>query len=266
MPSISVATIDADASGTLILSNAAENAGLTLETIDINSESAIERINSSSSLIIRIGPKGYGLYQNMVPHLEGVAKKTVVRHLDAFNKATSMALLNTVGIEMPKSEVVNDMTQLLSWELPYVLKVSVGNAGNGVHLINTMSDIDLYFEPNRQMIVQEFIAESIGSDKRLFVVGSQVVASMYRKSANGDFRANVHQGGSMHAYTPTPAEVDIAVRASRAHGLDFSGVDIIDSKRGPLVLEVNPSPGFAIQAVSSVPIAETVLNYVVANN
>ena len=107
--------------------------------------------------------------------------------------------------------------------------------------------------------MQEFIEESKGTDKRLILVGETCIAAMRRTSQTDDFRANLHLGGAMETYAPTAQEVAYAVSATKAFNLRFAGVDIIDSRRGPLVLEINPSPGFSIQAVSSNDIAEEVI-------
>ena len=112
-------------------------------------------------------------------------------------------------------------------------------------------------------LVQEFIAEAKGADLRCFVVGGKVVAAMRRMAPKGDFRSNLHRGGTAKAVTATAAEQETAIRAARLLGLGVAGVDLIRSARGPLILEVNASPGLeGIEAASGVDIAGAIIDYV----
>jgi ribosomal protein S6--L-glutamate ligase len=111
--------------------------------------------------------------------------------------------------------------------------------------------------------VQEFVAEAKGADLRCFVVGGQVVATMKRQAPKGDFRSNLHRGGSAKAVLATPAEQETAIRAAQLLGLGVAGVDLIRSRRGPLILEVNASPGLeGIETASGVDIAGTIIDHV----
>jgi ribosomal protein S6--L-glutamate ligase len=111
--------------------------------------------------------------------------------------------------------------------------------------------------------VQEFIAEAKGADLRCFVVGGKVIAAMRRQAPKGDFRSNLHRGGRARAVKPTAAEQETAVRAARLLGLGICGVDLIRSRRGPLILEVNASPGLeGIESASGVDIAGHIVEYV----
>jgi len=265
MSQITIATIGIDPSGVKVLTEASQKLGVKTSVININNKSAVDELNASSKLIIRIGPKGYYIYEKMLPGLHYRANAIVANVLSAFNKASSMCLLTAGNVPMPRSELVSNMVQLSSWEPPYVLKVPVGNQGEGVYLVSSAVEAERIFHEHKLLIAQELIEEAKGSDKRLFVVGNEVISAMRRQSVGDDFRANVHQGGIVHPYTPTSQEIAMAVKASGIHKLSFSGVDMIDSLRGPLVLEVNPSPGFAIQAVSDQPIAERIIKNVIAN-
>ena len=114
-------------------------------------------------------------------------------------------------------------------------------------------------------LVQEFIAEAKGADLRCFVVGDRVVAAMRREAPAGDFRSNLHRGGSAKKVRPSRAEVETAVRSARILGLGVAGVDLIRSDRGPLVLEVNSSPGLeGIEAVTGIDVAGAVVEHVAA--
>lgn len=114
-------------------------------------------------------------------------------------------------------------------------------------------------------IVQEFIREANGADLRCFVVGGRVVAAMQRQAPEGDFRANLHRGGSASAVELSSGEHELALRATRVLGLGIAGVDLLRSARGPLVLEVNSSPGLeGIEAASGVDVAGVIVEYVAA--
>jgi ribosomal protein S6--L-glutamate ligase len=110
--------------------------------------------------------------------------------------------------------------------------------------------------------VQEFIREAKGADLRCFVVGERVVAAMRRQAPEGDFRANIHRGGTGHSVTLTTRESEVAIHAARVMGLGIAGVDLLRSKRGPLVLEVNSSPGLeGIEAASGVDVAGAIIEH-----
>jgi ribosomal protein S6--L-glutamate ligase len=115
------------------------------------------------------------------------------------------------------------------------------------------------------ILLQEFVKESAGTDIRAFVVGNKVVASMQRQSLNDDFRSNLHKGGSGTPIKLTPEEEKVAIKSAKAMGLSVAGVDIMRSKRGPLVLEVNASPGFGIERVTGRNVAGKIIEYVEQN-
>ena len=113
------------------------------------------------------------------------------------------------------------------------------------------------------LLVQEFIEESSGKDIRAFVVGDEVVASMERTAPEGEFRSNVHRGGTMERIQLTEEEEVLAVNASRILGLSIAGVDLMRSNRGPLILEVNSSPGLqGIEACSRIGVAEKIITFI----
>jgi ribosomal protein S6--L-glutamate ligase len=136
-----------------------------------------------------------------------------------------------------------------------------GNQGNGVALLKNQADFDAFVaEYNEEgYFVQDFVEQATGHDKRLLIAGGKLIGAMERHSTTDDFRANLHQGGQATAYTPTEREVELAQLAANAFGVDFVGVDIIDSIDGPLVLEVNPSPGLKIGEIIGVDIAEKII-------
>ena len=150
---------------------------------------------------------------------------------------------------------------------PHVVKLNEGTQGNGVMLTEKLSASRGAIETLRGLyanfLVQEFIAEAKGADLRCFVVGDRVVAAMRRQAPKGDFRSNLHRGGSAKAVRATRAEMDTAVRAAKILGLGVAGVDLIRSKRGPLVLEVNSSPGLeGIEEATGVDVAGAIITHV----
>jgi ribosomal protein S6--L-glutamate ligase len=130
---------------------------------------------------------------------------------------------------------------------PLIVKLLEGTQGSGVVLAETRkaaeSVINAFKTLNANLLVQEFVKEADGKDLRCFVIDGKVVASIERTAAPGEFRANLHQGGSASVAKIAPAERTLAVKAARVLGLKVAGVDIIRSSRGPLLLEVNSSPG-----------------------
>ena len=150
---------------------------------------------------------------------------------------------------------------------PHVVKLNEGTQGNGVMLTEKLSASRGAIETLRGLyanfLVQEFIAEAKGADLRCFVVGDRVVAAMRRQAPKGDFRSNLHRGGTAKAVRATRAEMETAVRAAKILGLGVAGVDLIRSKRGPLVLEVNSSPGLeGIEEATGVDVAGAIITHV----
>jgi ribosomal protein S6--L-glutamate ligase len=153
---------------------------------------------------------------------------------------------------------------------PVVVKLLEGTQGLGVVLAETKkaaeSVIGAFRQLDANILVQEYIKESRGADVRAFVVGGKVVAAMRRKGAPGEFRSNLHRGGSAEGIRLTAAERGSAVKAARTVGLNVAGVDLLQSDRGPLVLEVNSSPGLeGIEMASGVDVASRVIEFVEEN-
>lgn len=172
--------------------------------------------------------------------------------LRARDKLRAHQLLAAQGIGMPITvfgDNPDDTVDLLSMlgPPPHVIKLNEGTQGAGVMLTEKPSASRSVIEALRGLyanfVVQEFIAEAQGADLRCFVVGERVVASMRRQAPDGDFRSNLHRGGSAEPVEASQAEKDVAVRAARSLGLNVAGVDLIRAQRGPLVLEVNSTPG-----------------------
>ncbi|HVR81881.1 MAG TPA: 30S ribosomal protein S6--L-glutamate ligase [Luteimonas sp.] len=194
----------------------------------------------------------------------------------ARDKLRSHQLLAAQGIGLPVTvfgDNPDDTVDLLSMlgPPPHVIKLTEGTQGAGVMLTEKPSASRSVIEALRGLyanfLVQEFIAEAKGADLRCFVVGGEVVAAMRRQAPKGDFRSNLHRGGSAKAVRVSEAEQATAVRAASVLGLGVAGVDLIRSKRGPLVLEVNSSPGLeGIEAATGIDIAGRVVDYVAAGH
>ncbi len=150
---------------------------------------------------------------------------------------------------------------------PLVIKLHEGTQGNGVVLAQTKkaaeSVIDAFRQLNANILVQEFVKEAGGSDVRCLVVGGRVVAAMIRHAAPGDFRSNLHRGGEAEPAKLSTKERRTAVRAAKALGLNVAGVDLLRSDRGPLVLEVNSSPGLeGIETTTEADVAGEIIEFV----
>lgn len=192
------------------------------------------------------------------------------------DKLRAAQIFTKNGIDTPKTLVsrnTTDIDDLLDQlDLPVIIKLATGTHGNGVVLAETkkaaksaLQAFYLYNEDGTNILLQEYIKESAGVDIRAFVVGSRVVASMQRQSLNGDFRSNLHKGGKCTIVKLTPEEKKIAVTATRAMGLHVAGVDLMRSDCGPLVLEVNASPGFGIEKVTGRNVASKIIEYIEHN-
>ena len=192
--------------------------------------------------------------------------------LKARDKLRCHQLLAAQGIGMPATvfgdnpDDTHDLLAMLG-PPPHVIKLNEGTQGAGVMLTEKPSASRSVVEALRGLyanfLVQEFVEEAKGADLRCFVVGDRVVAAMKRQAPKGDFRSNLHRGGSAKGVRPSAIEQDVAIRAAHALGLGVAGVDLIRSKRGPLVLEVNASPGLeGIEAAAEVDVAGSVIDYV----
>ena len=189
--------------------------------------------------------------------------------LRARDKLRSLQLLAREGIDLPRTvfgDYPDDTADLLRMlgEPPHVIKLNEGAQGQGVLLAEQRSASQGMIEAFRGLyanfVVQEFIAEAGGGDLRCFVIGNQVAAAMHRHAPEGDFRANLHRGGKASAVELSTQEINIALRAARTMGLGIAGVDLLRSQRGPLVLEVNASPGLeGIESATGVDVAGAII-------
>ena len=192
--------------------------------------------------------------------------------LRARDKLRCHQLLAQQGIGLPRSvfgdnpDDTADLLNLLG-KPPHVVKLVEGTQGTGVVLAEKASSSRSVIEAFRGLyanfLVQEFIAEAKGADLRAFVVGRKVVAAMRRQARAGEFRSNLHRGGTAEAVELSPLEAETAVRAAAVLGLGVAGVDMLRSKKGPLVLEVNSSPGLeGIEASTGIDVAGAMIEFI----
>ena len=192
------------------------------------------------------------------------------------DKLRSMQLLSRRGLGMPvtgfanKPDDVKDLIKMVGGA-PLVIKLLEGTQGIGVVLAETAkaaeSVIEAFMGVKADILVQEYIKEAGGADIRCFVVGGKVVASMKRQAAAGEFRSNLHRGGNASLIRITPEERSTAVRAARIMGLNLAGVDILRSNHGPVIMEVNSSPGLeGIEVVTGKDIAGLIVSFMEKNH
>jgi ribosomal protein S6--L-glutamate ligase len=191
------------------------------------------------------------------------------------DKLRSLQLLSRAGVGLPTTSFAHS-TQDIDGLLdvvggpPVVVKVLEGTQGLGVVLAETKKAAESVIAAFRQLdaniLVQEYIKEARGSDIRALVVGGKVVAAMKRQAQPGEFRSNLHRGGHAEVAKLTPSERATAVRAAKTMELNVAGVDLVRSDSGPMVLEVNSSPGLeGIEAASGVDIADAIIEYIEDN-
>jgi ribosomal protein S6--L-glutamate ligase len=185
-------------------------------------------------------------------------------------RATQVLAKNDIGI--PKTVFAKqprDVQNLIKTVggPPLIVKLLEGTQGLGVVLAETKtaakSVIEAFYGLNANILVQEFIKEAGGSDIRVIVVGGKVIAAYKRQGQEGEFRSNLHRGGEGVKVTLTSKEKKTAIAATKALGLNIAGVDMLRSERGPLVLEVNSSPGFeGVERVTGVDVADQIITFV----
>ena len=188
------------------------------------------------------------------------------------DKLRSLQILSRAGIGMPRTAFVNsskgdDKILKHIGEAPLVIKLLEGTQGVGGVLAETnnaaKSVVQAFESLNTRVILQEFIKEAGGADIRAFIVDGEIVGAMKRQGKEGEFRSNLHRGGAANLIKLSRAEKATALKAAKSMGLAIAGVDMLQSKKGPMVLEVNSSPGLqGIEKATGIDIAEKIVEYI----
>lgn len=273
------------------LKKAGEEAGHVVSII--NPLSCYMNVAASCPKVHYRGGEPLPLFDAVIPRI-GVSMTyygtAVLRHLETMgiytlnesiaisrsrDKFRALQLLARKGIPMPLTtfaqspEDTEDLIRMVGGA-PLVIKLMEGTQGKGVILADShqsaVSIINAFKGMSANILVQEFIEESKGTDIRCFVIGDKVVAAIKRQAKEGEFRANVHQGGKASKVILSSQERSIAISAAKTMGLKVAGVDLIRSNYGPLVLEINSSPGLeGIEKATHVNIAGKIIQYIEKN-
>ncbi|MDX2301832.1 MAG: 30S ribosomal protein S6--L-glutamate ligase [Microscillaceae bacterium] len=208
----------------------------------------------------------------MMKVFTAVESVALVRSRD---KLRSLQILARAGLGLPKTVFTNysrDVSHIIDsvGGAPVVIKVLEGTQGLGVVLAETKKAAESVLEAfnglKARVIVQEYIKEAKGADIRAFVIGGNVVGAMKRQAKEGEFRSNLHRGGTAEVIELSEEEETAAIKAARAMGLGVAGVDLLQSERGPLILEVNSSPGLeGIEKATGKNIAGLIFKYIRQN-
>jgi ribosomal protein S6--L-glutamate ligase len=237
-----------------------------------------KRLDHFDAIIPRIGASvtfyGAAVVRQfeMMKVFSAIESQALIRSRD---KLRSMQILSRAGLGMPKTIFMDysrnavDAIEAVGGA-PVVIKLLEGTQGLGVVLAENrkaaQSVIEAFHGLHARIIIQEFIKEAKGSDIRVFVVNGEVVGAMRRQARDGDFRSNLHRGGVAEVHKLSRQEKATAILAAKKLGLGVAGVDLLQSKRGPLVIEVNSSPGLeGIEGATKVDIADRIIRYLEVN-
>ncbi len=251
-------------------------------TLSIENEKTVVRfhddvVDDLDAIIPRIGASNTYYGTSLVRHFNAKGVFTVVSAdaiLQSRDKWTCSQLLAKANVPIPKTilGMNSNIESLLNnfKNQPVIIKILEGTHGNGVILaetyLNALSTIETLKTAGIKFLLQEYISESKGTDLRVIVVDGVVVTAMKRQSKEGDFRSNLHRGGSSEKISLTPEEENVALRAAKAMRLGVCGVDILQSNRGPLVLEINSSPGLeGIEKTTGTNISKSIIGYIERN-
>jgi ribosomal protein S6--L-glutamate ligase len=234
-----------------------------------------KELPTPDAIIPRIGASRTFYGTAMVRHFEMMGAFSTSGNLAikrSRDKLRSLQVLSKYDVDMPRTVFASNKSSAkdviaLSGGAPLVLKILEGTQGVGVVLVDSekaaKSVLEAFYGMDVNLLVQEFIEEAGGADIRALVVGGEVVGAMKRQGAEGDFRSNLHQGGTATAYKLSRKEKSTALAAAKAMGLGVCGVDMIPSKRGPLVMEVNSSPGLeGIEKSTQIDIAGKIMDFI----
>ncbi|MFN4144479.1 MAG: 30S ribosomal protein S6--L-glutamate ligase [Runella sp.] len=227
------------------------------------------------AVIPRIGASATDYGCSVVRQFEMMRVFTTVKSqaiMRSRNKLRSLQILSKAGVQIPKTVFANqtkDIEKLIKLVggTPVIIKLLEGTQGVGVVLAESIqaakSTIEAFYGLKTNVLIQEYIAEAKGADIRAFVVGNKVIAAMKRQGQPSEFRSNLHRGGQAESIKLTIEQEKAALQAAKALGVRVAGVDMILSKRGPMIMEVNSSPGLeGIEKVTGINIADFIIAYI----
>ncbi len=235
-------------------------------------------INDADAIIPRIGSSVFKHGAAIVKEFEMNGVFSIASSLGiarAQNKVRTLQIMNRKNIPIPKTifsicaETVEEQIEALGGA-PVIIKLQEGTQGLGVILADSKksakSIMDTFYNMNASILMQEFVKESNGEDLRIIVAGNKIISAMKRIGIEGDFRSNIHRGGTAEIVTLTNKEKKIAVKAAKYLSLGLCGIDLIRSKRGALLIEANSTPGIqGIEAYTKVNVALEIIKYIESN-
>lgn len=237
-----------------------------------------ENIKNVNAIIPRIGTSATTYGASVIRQFMSMKVYTTLDAaplINARDKMTCAQILTSHGIAVPKSVVSNEFNGFYDYikevgPLPVIMKLINGTHGLGVlkgeSRSNVESILELMSKTKQKMMLQKYIAESKGADIRVFIVNDEIVGCMKRQAMEGEFRSNLHRGGSSSIERITKEEAIIAKKAVRVLGLKVAGVDMLRSNDGPLILEVNASPGLeGIETTTGIDIAGKIISMIEKN-
>jgi ribosomal protein S6--L-glutamate ligase len=237
-----------------------------------------QKLENIHAVIPRIGSAATSYGSTVIRQFENMGVFSTLNAeplLQARNKLTCMQMLTKHGINVPKTGISNNIYTLSSMidhvgPSPHIVKLATGTQGLGVILSESKSNaesiIEAFQKTDEKVMVQKFIAESKGSDIRVFVIDDEIIGVMKRQAKPGEFRSNIHRGASSVVVKLTSEEEEVALKATKIMGLKIAGVDMLQSNEGPMVLEVNASPGLeGIEATTQIDIAKKMIEFIERN-
>ncbi|MEE9373726.1 MAG: RimK family alpha-L-glutamate ligase [Saprospiraceae bacterium] len=234
-----------------------------------------EHISGYDVVIPRIGSSVTSYGSMVVRHFESMGifcTLTSDALIKTRDKLSCLQILSNSYLPVPKTAITNNyysFPNIIKYigKFPMIIKLLQGTHGLGVIKADNYkiseSIMEAFFKTKQKVLLQEFIAESSGEDVRAFVVGNKVVAAMMRKAKPGEFRSNLHRGATSQKIQLTDEEENVALKATKTMGLNIAGVDMLRSSRGPLIMEVNASPGLeGIETTTKINIAKEIIEFV----
>ena len=233
-----------------------------------------EHISGYDAVIPRIGSSVTSYGAMVVRHFESMGMYSTLSSdalLKTRDKMSCLQILSNAFLPVPKTAITNNyysFSNIIRYvgKFPIIIKLLQGTHGLGVIKADDFkiseSILEAFFKTKQKVLLQEFVAEASGEDVRAFVVGNRVVAAMMRKAKAGEFRSNLHRGASSQKIHLTEEEERVALKATATMGLSIAGVDILRSSRGPLIMEVNASPGLeGIEGATKINIAKEIIEF-----